>query len=106
MTNNKKDTTDLVKKVSKLCLSKKENSLFQKILEKGYRNWNEYDQEFLSLLYELHHHPVLSIGGIDIYPWEQAENIKREVESKREKAFVRLTEEPFSLWIKNLRYYK
>lgn len=106
MPNNKKDITDLIRKLSGLCLSKKENNLFQKILEKGSKNWNNNDQEFLMLLYDLHHHPVLSIGGLDIYPWEQTLQIQRETKVKRESASKRLTEEPYALWFKNLRYYK
>jgi hypothetical protein len=106
MTDNTKEKTDLIKKVSRLCLSKKENILFNKILEKGSRNWNDNDQEFLMLLYDLHNHPILSMCGMDIYPWEQAEQIKKEVDNKREKAAIRLTEEPYALWFKNLRYYK
>jgi hypothetical protein len=106
MTNNSKEKTDLIKKVSGLCLSKKENNLFQKILEKGSRNWNENDIEFLTLLYDIHYHPILSLGGMDIYPLEQTVQIKRETKVKREKAAIRLTEEPYALWFKNLRYYK
>jgi hypothetical protein len=60
----------------------------------------------LTLLYDLHYSPTLSIGGFDIYPWEQTEEIRRETETKNEKAIIRLTKEPYSLWLKNLRNYK
>jgi hypothetical protein len=101
-----KEKTDLIKKLSRLCLSKKESNLFQKILEKGQRNWDKNDVEFLTLLYDIHYHPTLSIGGMDIYPWEQTVQIQRETKARREKAAERLTEEPYALWFKNLRYYK
>jgi len=101
-----KEKTELIKKVSRLFLSKKENNLFQKILEKGSKNWNDNDIEFLMLLYDEHYYPILSMGGMDIYPWEQTEEIKREADAKRENAFKRLSEEPYSLWFKDVRHYK
>lgn len=106
MSNNSKIKTDLIMKLSKLCLSKKENILFHKIVEKGTKNLNDNDLEFLRLLYDLHYHPVFSAGGMDIYPWEQAELLKKEVDNKREKAAARLKEEPYSLWFKNSKHYK
>ena len=101
-----KEKTDLIKKVTRLCLSKKEERLFQKIQEMGFKDWNDYDIEFLNLLYDLHYHPVLSIGGCDIYPYNQEIQIIKETEEKRTNAIKRLAEEPYSLWFKNLRNYK
>jgi hypothetical protein len=101
-----KDKQDLIKKVSKLYLSKKENNLFGKILVKGIKDWNDNDIEFLTSLYDLHYYPILSAGGMDIYPWAQTEEIRRETEAKKEKAIIRLTKEPYSLWFKNSRNYK
>lgn len=100
-----KDKADLIKKVSKLMLSKKEEKLLQKIQEKGFKDWNDYDIEFLNLLYDLHYHPVLSIGGMDIYPYDQEIQIKKELEEKRVNAIKGLAEEPFSLWFKDVRNY-
>lgn len=104
ITNEEK--TELIRSVSRLCLSKKENNLFQKILEKGVRNWNDNDVEFLTLLYDLYYYPTLNAFGVEIYPHEQTVQIQRETKAKREKAAERLTEEPYALWFKNLRYYK
>ena len=101
----KKDKLDLIRRVSVMNLTKKENILFQKILEKGINEWNENDIPFLMLLYDLHHIPTLSVGGLDIYPYAQTEEIRRESNAKREIAKIKLTEEPFSLWIKNARNY-
>jgi len=101
-----KEKTELIKKVSKLSLSAKENKLFQKILGKGIKKWNNKDVEFLTLLYDMHHYPVLSMGVIDIYPYEQHDQIQREAKAKRENAIKRLTEEPYSLWFKDARHYK
>ncbi len=101
-----KDKSDLIKKVSKLMLSKKEEKLLQKIQEKGFKDWNDYDIEFLNLLSDLHYHPVLSIGGMDIYPYDQEIQIKKELEEKRVNAINRLAEEPFSLWFRDVRNYK
>ncbi len=103
---NSKEKTELIKKVSGLSLYSKENKLFQKILEKGMKNWNDNDIEFLRLLYDIHHYPTLSAGGIDIYPWEQTEQIRRETKTRQENALKRLSEEPYSLWLKNLRNFK
>ena len=52
---NTKEKTELIKKVSNLDtrLSNKEKKLFQKVLEKGLKNWNDHDVEFLMLLYDL-----------------------------------------------------
>ena len=101
----KKDKLDLIKRVSDLYLTKKEENLFQKILEKGIKDWNENDIEFLMLLYDLHHIPILSVGGLDIYPYAQTEEISRESDAKREAAKIKLTDEPYSLWFKNARNY-
>ena len=101
-----KEKVELIKKVSKLMLSKKEEKLLQKIQENGFQDWNDYDIEFLNLLYDLHYHPVLSIGGCDIYPYNQEIQIIKETEEKRTNAIKRLAEEPYSLWFKNLRNYK
>jgi hypothetical protein len=105
-TMDSKEKAELIKNVSKLSLSGKENKLFQKVIEKGSKNWNDNDIEFLTFLYDLHYNPILSIGGVDIYPWEQTVQIQRETKARREKAAERLTEEPYALWFKNLRYYK
>jgi hypothetical protein len=99
-----KDKTDLIQRVSKLSLSKKEDKLIQKILVKGLKNWNDNDIEFLTLLYDLHYYPILSIGGIDIS--NRPDEIRREAEVKRENAIKRLIEEPYSLWFKDVRNYK
>ena len=101
-----KEKVELIKKVCRLMLSKKEENLFQKIQEKGFKDWNDYDIEFLNLLYDLHYHPVLSIGGISIYPYDQEVQIEKELEEKKANAIKRLDEEPYSLWFKNLRNYK
>lgn len=101
-----KEKRVLIKKMSGLWLSKKENNLFQKILEKGFGDWNENDVEFLTLLCDIHYNPILSFGGMDIYPWGQTVQIQRETKVKRESASKRLTEEPYALWFKNLRNYK
>ncbi len=103
---NTKGKTDLIKKVSKLNLSKKHDKLYQKILEKGLKNWSDDDIEFLRLLVDIHYFPRLNFGGICICPLEQAEEIEREAEIKRENALKRLTDEPYSLWLKNVRNYK
>ena len=105
---NTKEKTELIKKVSNLDirLSKKEKKLFQKVLEKGLKNWNDFDVEFLTLLYDLHYYPTLRVFGVEIYPHEQTEQIEREIRAKQENAFKRLTEEPYSLWFKNVRHYK
>ncbi len=103
--NNINEKADLIKKVSRLYLSKKEERLFQKIQEKGFKEWNDHDIEFLNSLYDLHYHPVLSIGGMDIYPYEQEIQIKKETDEKRVNANKRLAEEPFSLWFKDVRNY-
>jgi len=100
-----KEKTDLIKKVTRLCLSKKEERLFQKIQEMGFKDWNDYDIEFLNLLYDLHYHPVLSIGGIDIYPYAQELQIRKETEEKKANAIKRLAEVPYSLWFKDVRNY-
>jgi hypothetical protein len=72
----------------------------------GIKDWNETDIEFLTLLYDLHYYPTLYVGGMDIYPSKQTEDIRRETEAKKEKAIIRLTKEPYSLWFKNSRNYK
>ena len=100
-----KTTADLLKEVSKLMLSKKEEKLLQKIQEKGFKDWNDYDIEFLNLLYDLHYHPVLGIGGMDIYPFEQTTQMGKEFEEKRAYAIKRLAEEPFELWLKDVSNY-
>ena len=100
------EKADLFKKVSKLMLSKKEEKLLQKIQEKGFKDWNDYDIEFLNLMYDLHYHPVLSIGGCDIYPYNQEIQIRKETEEKKAHAIKRLDDEPYSLWFKNIRNYK
>ena len=104
--NTDKEKTDLVKKVSKMCLSRKEQKLFEKVLEKGFKAWNEFDTEFLMLLYDIHYYPCLSAGGIDIIPFNQQDDIKREIEAKKGNALKRLTEDPYALWFKNARNYK
>lgn len=96
---------DIIQKVSKLCLSAKESKLFSKVLEKGIKNWNDIDIEFLNLLYEKHHFPALTMACLDIYPWEQQESIKRDTLQKRENAVKRLAEEPYSSWFKDVRHY-
>lgn len=103
-----KSKTDLVKKVSKIehGLSKKENRLFKKILFKGLENWNQNDREFLELVIDLHTYTFTSIGGLDIYPAEQLDDIRKKEERNRMNAVARLKEEPFSSWIQNLRTYK
>lgn len=101
-----KNKADLIKKVCCLMLSKKEEKLQCKIQEKGFKNWNDCDIEFLNLLYDLHYHTVLSIGGCDIYPYEQEMQIIKETEGKRAFAIKRLEEQPFSLWFKDVRNYK
>lgn len=106
MKSTKERKTDVIKNVSGLSLSKKENNLFQKILEKGLKKWNDNDVEFLTLLYDIHLHPVLHLGGMDIYPHEQEIKIKNENRIRQENAFKRLSEEPYSLWFKNARNYK
>ncbi|HQF37287.1 MAG TPA: hypothetical protein PLL26_06660 [Candidatus Dojkabacteria bacterium] len=103
-----KERADLVKKVSSLDfqLSKKEKNLFQKILEKGIKNWSENDIEFISLLYDLHYSIPLGVCGCSIYPYEQEEQIIREEKAKKEFAVNRLNEEPYSLWFQNIRKYR
>lgn len=103
-----KERADLVKKVSNLDfrLSKKEKNLFQKILEKGIKNWSENDIEFLSLLHDLHYSIPLGACGLSIYPYEQELQIEREEKEKKDFAMKRLNEEPYSLWFKNARNYK
>ena len=105
---SKNEKADLVKRVSDLdyWLSKKEKNLFQKILEKGIKNWSENDIEFLSLLYNLYYSIPLEACGLSIYPYEQELQIKREEKEKKEFAMNRLNEEPYSLWFKNVRNYK
>jgi hypothetical protein len=104
MTSITKEKTELIKKVSRLYLSKKEDKLFQKILEKGVNNWNDNDIEFLTLLQNIHYHLPLSIGGLDIYG-DRTEQIKIAEDIKRKIALHRLAEEPFSLWLKNIKKY-
>jgi len=103
--NNINEKADLIKKVSRLYLSKKEERLFQKIQEKGFKEWNDHDIEFLNLLYDLHHLPVLSIGGCDLYSYAQEIQIRKESEDKRANAMIRLEQEPYSLWFKDVRNY-
>ena len=100
-----KEKTDLIKKVTRLYLSKKEERLFQKIQEKGFKEWDDYDIEFLFLLYDLHYIPVLGVFGCDLYPYEQANQIRKELDEKRANAIKRFEEEPFSLWFKDVRNY-
>jgi len=100
-----KNMADLLKEISKLMLFRKEETLCQKIQEKGFKGWNDYDIEFLNLLYDLHYHPVLSIGGCDLYPYAQEIQIKKEFEEKRAYAIKKLAEEPFSLWFKDVRNF-
>lgn len=102
-----KERADLIKKVSNLDLrlSKKEKNLFQKILEKGIKNWSESDIKFLSLLYDLHYSIPLGAFGFSIYPYEQEEQIRREEQEKKEFAMKRLNEEPYSSWFQNIRKY-
>jgi hypothetical protein len=104
MTSITKEKTELIKKVSRLYLTKKEDKLFQKILEKGVKNWNDNDIEFLTLLQNIHYHLPLSIGGLDIYG-DRTEQIKMDEDIKRKIALKRLTEEPFSFWLKDVRHY-
>jgi hypothetical protein len=108
MTSITKEKTELIKKVSNLDtrLSNKEKKLFQKVLEKGTKNWSDYDIEFLILLYDEHYYPTLCAFGIDIYPYEQHEQIRRETMAKQDNARKRLVEEPFSSWFKDVRHYK
>jgi len=101
-----KDKADLIKKVIKLMLSKKEEKLLQKIQEKGFKLWNDHDIEFLNLIYDLHYYPILGVFGCSLYSSEQEFQIKKETEEKRENAIKRLAEEPFSLWFKDVRNYK
>jgi hypothetical protein len=103
---NAKERTELIKKVTRLQLSTKENKLFQKILEKGFKNWNNSDLEFLTLLYDLHYNPTLYAFGMDIYPHEQTEKIRKETKVKQEYALQRFTEEPYASWFRNVRNYK
>lgn len=100
-----KDKADLIKKISRLYLSKKEERLFQKIQERGFKLWNVHDMEFLNLLYDLHYHPILGVFGCSLYSSEQEFQIKKETAEKRAHAIKRLTEEPFSLWFKDVRNY-
>ena len=60
----------------------------------------------MGLLYDIHFHPILGAFGVEIFPHEQTEQIRREAEAKRAKAVKRLNEEPYSLWFKNVRHYK
>lgn len=103
-----KEKTELIKKISNLDirLSKKEKKLFQKVLEKGTKNWSDYDIEFLMLLYDLHHYPIFNVFPTSSDDWKQEPEIKREIREKHETAFKRLTEEPYSLWFKDVRHYK
>jgi hypothetical protein len=105
---NTKEKTELIKKVSNLDtrLSNKEKKLFQKVLEKGTKNWSDYDIEFLMLLYDEHYYPILSAFGARFYDWKQEEEIKRETKAKQDNACQRLAEEPYSLWFKDVRHYK
>jgi hypothetical protein len=103
---NPKERTELIKKVSRLTLSAKEYRLFQKVLEKGFKNWNDNDIDLLRLLYDLHYYPTLCAFGVDLYPYEQTEQIRREIEEKRAIASKRLKEEPYSMWFKDARNYK
>lgn len=104
--NSTKEKSDIIKKVSGLNLSKKEDKLFQKILEKGTKHWSDNDMEFLLILYDIHYFPILNFGGMCIVPWEQKEEIRKETERKQENALKRLADEPYSLWLKNVRNYK
>jgi hypothetical protein len=108
MIKSSKEKTDLIKKVSSLdaSLSNKEKNLFQKVLEKGFKNWNDCDIEFLTLLYDLHHYSMLRAFGVEICPHEQTEQIEREEKLNRDNARKRLAEEPYSLWFKDIRHYK
>jgi hypothetical protein len=108
MIKSSKEKTDLIKKVSRLDtrLSNKEKKLFQKVLEKGLKNWTDSDIEFLTLLYDLHHYSMLHAFGVEIFPHEQTEQIEREEKLNRENARKRLAEEPYSLWFKDIRHYK
>ena len=58
------------------------------------------------LLYDEHYYPILRAFGCELFPHEQTEQIEREIRAKRENAFKRLTEEPYSLWFKDVRHYK
>jgi len=100
-----KDKADLIKKVIKLMLFKKEVKLLQKIQEKGFKLWNDHDIEFLNLLYDLHYFPVLGVFGCSLYSMEQEFQIKKETAEKKANAINRLAEEPFSLWFKDVRNY-
>lgn len=101
-----KEKADLIKKLSRLYLSKKEERLFQKIQEKGFKEWNDYDIEFLRLLYDLHYYPILTVGGCDLYPYEQEIQIKKDMEEKRANVIKRFAEVPYALWFKDVRNYK
>lgn len=87
-------------------LSSKEKRLFQKVLEKGLKNWNDTDIEFLTLLNDLHNYSMLGVFSLGIFPNEQTKQIEREEKLNRENARKRLAEEPFSLWFKDIRHYK
>jgi hypothetical protein len=104
--NTDKGKMDLIKKLSRMCLSKKENRLLEKILVKGLKNWNEHDVEYLALLYDIHYCPSFSIGGLDIISYSQQDEIGREIKENKENALQRLTEEPYASWFKNARNYK
>ena len=108
MIKSSKEKTDLIKKVSRLDtrLSNKEKKLFQKVLEKGLKNWNDNDVEFLTLLYDLHNYSMLGVFSLGFFPNEQTEKIEREEKLNRENARKRLAEEPYSLWFKDIRHYK
>jgi hypothetical protein len=104
--NTDKEKMDLIKKLLRMYLSKKENILFEKNLGKGLKNWNENDVEYLALLYDIHYCPSFSIGGLDIIPYSQQDEIAREIKANKENALQRLTEEPYASWYKNARDYK
>jgi hypothetical protein len=105
--NTDKEKADLINEVSRLYLPKKENRLFKKIWEKGFKNWNEKDIEFLTLIHIVHQYPYFGkVGGLDILPYWEQDEIEREIKVKKEIALQRLTEEPYASWLKNARNYK
>ncbi len=105
---DKKDKVELIEKAASQAskYNRKEKRLYEKIIEKNIENWNENDIEFLNLLYDLHHFTPTAIGGMDIYPADQAREIQMNENQKKMKAQDRIKEEPFSLWFENLRNYK
>lgn len=87
-----KEKRNLAEKVAGLPLSKKERNWFLKLTAKSMKDWNKNEIGILSLLYDAHHIPTFSVGGLSISNDDTAENLWR----KKFKAANEMLNELFS----------